>query len=171
MLGSEAYARAHRAELDNMAAAVIFDSGTGPVTGYTLSGRKDALRGVKEALEPIESLGVKEFTVEAHVDTDNFDFLLEGVPTLVVNQEPANYVLNYHAASDTFDKVDMVQLKRQVAIAAVTAYALADRSEPIAPRQSRAEVEELMRETGLAEEMKVLGLWPAWVSGQRGREP
>jgi carboxypeptidase Q len=171
MLGSRAYARAHRAELDNMAAAIVFDSGTGPVTGYTLSGRKDALGAVREALEPLRSLGVKEFTLEASVDTDNFDFMLEGVPTLVVNQEPGNYILNYHAASDTFDKVDMVELKRQAAIAAVTAYALADRAERIAPRQSRAEVEELMKETGLADEMKILGLWPAWTSGQRGREP
>jgi carboxypeptidase Q len=141
------------------------------VTGYTLSGRKDALGAVREALAPLESLGVKQFTLEASVDTDNFDFVLEGVPTLVVKQQPGNYILNYHAASDTFDKVDMVELKRQVAIAAVTAYALADRAERIAPRQSRAEVDELMKQTGLADEMKILGLWPAWTSGQRGREP
>ena len=171
MLGSLAYARAHRSELDKMDAAVIFDSGTGPVTGYTLSGRKDALAAVREALEPVRSLGVKEFTTDASVDTDNFDFMLEGVPTLVVNQEPANYVLNYHAASDTFDKVDMPQLKRQVAIAAVTVYALADRSQRIAPRQSRAEIEAMMKETGLDEEMKILGVWSAWADGERGRQP
>ena len=44
----------------------------------------------------------------------------------MANREPANYILNYHAASDTFDKVDIGQLKHNVAIAAVTAYALAD---------------------------------------------
>jgi len=171
MLGSWAYARAHRPELDNMAAAVIFDSGTGPVTGYTLSGRQDAVAAVREALEPIESLGVKDFTLDAGVDTDNFDFLLEGVPTLVVNQEPSNYILNYHAASDTFDKVDMAQLKKQVAISAVTAYALADLPQRIAPRQSRAEVEKLLRDTGLADEMKTEGLWSQWEAGERGRQP
>ena len=171
MLGSWAYARAHRPELDNMDAGIFFDSGTGPVTGYTLSGRTDALPAVREALEPIQSLGVKQFTLDAGVDTDNFDFLLEGIPTLVVNQEPANYILNYHAASDSFDKVDMAQLKRQVAIAAVTAYALADRAERIAPRQSRAEIEQLMKDTGLAGEMKAEGLLSQWTSGERGRQP
>jgi hypothetical protein len=171
MLGSWAYARAHRPELDNMDAGIFFDSGTGPVTGYTLSGRTDALPAVREALEPIQSLGVKQFTLDASVDTDNFDFLLEGIPTLVVNQEPANYILNYHAASDSFDKVDMAQLKRQVAIAAVTAYALADRAERIAPRQSRAEIEQLMKDTGLAGEMKAEGLLSQWTSGERGRQP
>ena len=171
MLGSWAYARAHRDELDRMIAAIIFDSGTGPVTGYSLGGRKDALAAVREALEPVQSLGVKEFTMDAGVDTDNFDFLLEGVPTLVVNQEPANYIVNYHAASDTLDKVDIGQLKRQTAIAAVTAYALADRAERIAPRLSRPEIEKLMKDTGLDEEMKTLGLWSAWERGERGRQP
>ena len=171
MLGSWAYAHTHRQELDNMDAGIFFDSGTGPVTGYTLGGRKDALLAVRQALEPLESLGVKQFTLDARVDTDNFDFLLEGIPTLVVNQEPANYLSNYHAASDTFDKVDMSELKRQVAIAAVTTYALADRQERIAPRLSRAEIEKLMKSTALAREMKAEGLWPDWTSGQRGREP
>lgn len=171
MLGSWAYARAHRDELDRMAAAIIFDAGTGPVTGYSLGGRKDALAAVREALEPVKALGVKEFTFDAGVDTDNFDFLLEGVPTFVANQEPANYILNYHAASDTFDKVDIGQLKHQTAIAAVTAYGLADRAERIAPRLSRSQIEQLLQDTGLGDEMKTLGLWPAWEKGERGRQP
>src|SRR5262249_29467820 len=73
MLGSWAYASAHRPELDNMDAGIFFDSGTGPVTGYTLSGRKDALAAVREALEPVQSLGVKQFPLDARVDTDSLD--------------------------------------------------------------------------------------------------
>jgi carboxypeptidase Q len=171
MLGSWAYARAHRGELNRMVAAVIFDAGVGPVTGYSLGGRKDTLAAVQEALEPVKSLGVKEFTFDAGVDTDNYDFLIEGVPTLVANQEPANYMLNYHSASDTFDKVDIGQLKRHVAISAVTAYALADAENRIGPRQSRAEIENLMKETGLDQEMKLMDVWSAWEKGERGRQP
>ncbi|MFY9531911.1 MAG: M20/M25/M40 family metallo-hydrolase [Candidatus Acidiferrales bacterium] len=170
MLGSWAYAKAHRAELDRMIAAIIFDSGIGAITGYSLS-RKDILPAVRDALEPVQPLGVKEFTLDADIDTDNFDFLLEGVPTLVANQEPANYMLNYHAASDTFDKVNITQLKRHVAIAAITAYALADRQDRIGPRQSRAEIEQLMKETGLDQNMKVEEMWPLWDKGDRGRQP
>jgi carboxypeptidase Q len=169
MLGSWAYARAHRAELNRMAAAVIFDSGDGRVTGYSLGGRKDALPAIRQALEPVRQLGATEFTLDAGADTDNFDFLLEGVPTLVANQEPANYMLNYHASSDTFDKVDIAALKKEAAIAALTAYALADGEEPIAPRQSRAEIEGLLNETGLEQEMKLEGFWKLWESGDRGR--
>ena len=171
MLGSWAYARKHREELDRMVAAVIFDSGIGAVTGYSLGGRKDTLAAVKEALEPAASLGVKEFTLDADSGTDNLDFLLEGVPTLVANQEPANYMLNYHAQSDTFDKVDIAVLKRHAAIAAVTAYALADREARIGPRQSRAQVEQLLKDTGLAKDMQDQIMWPLWLSGARGRQP
>ena len=171
LLGSAAYAHAHRAELDNMVAAIIFDSGIGKVTGYALGGRKDIVAPVRSALEPVAALGVKDFTLDAGMDTDNFDFLIEGVPTLVANQDPANYMLNYHASSDTFDKVDIAELKRHVAIAAVTAFALADAPERIGPRQSRAEIEQLMRETGLDKDMQEAGFWPLWEKSVRGRQP
>ena len=171
LLGSAAYAHAHRSELDNMIAAIIFDSGNGKVTGYALGGRKDIVAPVRAALEPLTSLGVKNFTMDAGMDTDNFDFLIEGVPNLVANQDPANYMLNYHAASDTFDKVDIAELKRHSGIAAVTAFALADAEQRIGPRQSRAEIEQLLRETSLDKDMQGAGFWPLWEKSVRGREP
>lgn len=171
MLGSAAYAHAHRLELDRMVAAMIFDSGVGRVTGFTLGGRKDTQAAVLDALKPVATLGVDQFTFEADADTDNFDFLLEGVPTLVANQEPANYMLNYHSASDTFDKVDLPTLKHNTAITAVSSIALADREKRIGPRQSRAEVEQLLKDTGLDKGMRGTVLWPLWESGARGRQP
>ncbi len=170
-LGSRAYAHAHRAELDHMIAAIIYDAGVGRVTGYSLGGREDLLAGVREALEPLKSVGPMEFTFDAPGDTDDLDFVLEGVPALVANQEPANYMLNYHAASDTFDKVDVGELKRSEAIATVTAYALADASARIGRRQTRAEVEQLLKESGLEESLKKEGAWSAWEKGERGRQP
>jgi carboxypeptidase Q len=170
LLGSAAYAHSHRSELDQMVAAVIFDSGIGKVTGYSLGGRKDIEVPLKEMLEPVAALGAKDFTFDASMDTDNFDFLLEGVPTLVANQEPANYMVNYHAASDTFDKVDIAALKQETAIASVTAFALADSPDRVGPRQSRSEIEQLLDRTGLAQELKDGGLWPVWETSERGRE-
>ena len=78
MLGSWAYARAHRAELDRMVAAVIFDNGNGRVTGYSLEGRKDVLAAVRDALAPIESLGVKEFTTRCGRGHRQFRFPARG---------------------------------------------------------------------------------------------
>lgn len=171
MLGSWAYALAHRGELDRMDAAIIFDSGDGKVTGYSLGGRKDIAASVAQALKPLASFGPFDNTFDADIGTDNFDFLLEGVPTLVANQEPDDYMMNYHAASDTYDKVDFAQLKRNEAIAAVTAYAVADLPQRLGVRQSRKQIERLMNGSGLEKEMKETGFWPMWVDDKRGRQP
>jgi hypothetical protein len=170
-LGSRAYVEAHQAELDHAVAAIIFDSGSGTVTGYSVSGRKDMLPLLREALDPLKPLNVSDFTLDATVETDNFDFLLEGIPTLLPNQELANYLPNYHASSDTFNRVDMANLKKQSAIAAITAYALADSIERIAHRQSRLQIGQLLKDTGLDQQMKLEGFWPEWESGKRGRRP
>ena len=171
MLGSWAYVRTHRDELDHARGVIIFDAGVGRVPGYMLSGRHDIEFGVRDALKPLESMDVTHQVSNAPMGTDNFDFLIEGVPTLIANQDQANYIPNYHAASDTLDKVDVQELKRNTAIAAVTAFGIAERAEPIGPRQSRAEIETLLKTTGLDRQMKIAGLWPLWESGERGRMP
>lgn len=169
MLGSWAYVRAHRAEMDRTLAAVIYDEGIGRVTGYSLGGRRDVEASVREILKPVASWGVSQHTYDAPLGTDNFDFLLEGVPTLVANQEEANYLPNYHASSDTFDKVDIRELKLHAALAAVTVFGIAESSERLGKRESRAEIEALLKETALDKQMQALGLWTMWEQGQRGR--
>jgi carboxypeptidase Q len=171
MLGSWAYALAHRPELGQMDAAVVFDGGDGRVSGYSLGGRKDIAAAVGEALMPLARFGPFQDTTDAEIRTDNFDFLLEGVPTLVANQDPDDYMMNYHAFSDTFDKVDFAQLKRNEAIAAVTAYAIADMPDRLGVRQTRSQVGRLMKQTDMEKRMKLRGLWEMWAEGKRGRQP
>ncbi len=171
LFGSWQYVKQHRAEMDKYRAVVIFDSGIGRVTGYSLGGRRDIEPALREILKPFADWGVDTHTYDADWGTDHFDFLLEGVPNLVANQEVANYLANYHAASDTFDKVDIRELKLNTVLAAVTAWGIADRAEPIGPRYSRPQIEMMMKETGLDQEMKTLGMWADWESGARGRKP
>jgi carboxypeptidase Q len=171
LLGSWAYVKTHRAELDKIRAVIIFDSGVGRVTGYSLGARADLAAGVREALKPLDSWDINRMTTDAQTGTDHFDFLIEGVPTLVANQEEANYLPNYHAASDTLDKVDLRELKLNTTIAALTIWGLADRPTPLGKRLSRAELETLMKETGLDQQMKSMGFWHDWEKGTRGRQP
>jgi len=170
-IGSFEYVKAHRAELDKIRAMITYDSGIGRVTGYSLGGRRDIETGVREVLKPLEAWGANNHTYDASFGTDNFDFMLEGVPTLVANQEEANYLPNYHAASDTLDKVDMRELKLHTVLAALTAWGIADRAESLGKRLSRAELDVLVKETGLDQQLKALGYWDAWQSGARGRKP
>ena len=76
--------------MDHTIAAIIFDEGSGRATGFSLGGRRDIEPAVRQALAPIESWNVNRHTPDAFMGADNLDFLLEGVPNLVANQEPAN---------------------------------------------------------------------------------
>jgi carboxypeptidase Q len=169
IMGSHAYVVAHHGELDKAVGVVVFDEGVGRTTGFSLGGRKDLVSVATNLVAPLKQFGATTLTTDAFWGTDNFDFMLEGVPTLVANQEEANYLINYHAMSDTFDKVDLAQLKKHVAQAAAVTFAIADAPDKLGSRLNRAQIEQTMRETHLDEQLKTFGIWKQWASGQRGR--
>ena len=167
-LGSLAYVRKHREEMDKIVGVLIFDEGTGRVTGFSLGGRQDILAPVARLVAPFKTWGATKLTTDAFVGTDNLDFLLEGVPNLVANQVEANYLENYHASSDTYDKVDFDELKKHVAIAATLMYEFAN-SPRVGPRQDHAQVDALVKATRLDDQLKSFGMWSAYEQGARGR--
>lgn len=170
MFGSWAYVRAHRNELDRARAAIFFLGGAHRMTGYMLGGRADIQAGLREAMKPIESWGVGNHVFGATGASDEYDFLLEGIPTAVAN-EGVRYPRRIPTFADSIAHLDVHELKRNTAIAGVTAFGIAERAEPIGPRQSRLEIESLLKTTALEEEMKLTGMWPLWESGERGRMP
>src|SRR5256885_15963588 len=64
-VGSYGDVQAPRAELDQMRAVIVYDTGSGRVTGYSLGGRKDIEAGVKEVLKPLDSWGATNHTADA----------------------------------------------------------------------------------------------------------
>lgn len=171
MDGAWDYVRGHRDELDHLSGVLIFSAAANPVTGFVLNGRHDIEAGVREALEPIYAMGITHHTFDAPLDRYTLDFILQGTPTLLApSQEPTNRLTDFVAASSSMD-LDIPALKRNAAIAAVAAFGLAERTEPIGRRQSRAEIDLLMKTTGLEEQMKTVALWPLWETGERGRMP
>jgi carboxypeptidase Q len=170
LLGSRAYSKAHRPELDKAAGVIIYDSGTGKTTGFATGGRKDVLDTATRITAPLRQFGVTDLKTDMEWGTDHFDFMLEGVPTFVADQEEANYLENYHAVSDTYDKVDFAQLKKHVAEAAEFSFALANLAEKIGPRFTRAQIEQSIGETGSDQMLKAAGMWDAWESGSIGRQ-
>jgi Iap family predicted aminopeptidase len=167
MWGSAEYVRAHAKEMGNVAAVVIFDVGSGRTTNFYLNGREDLRKLADAALAGVAGLVSAPHTLEGVDGTDNFDFLLSGVPNLVANQDWAPYLPDYHAESDTFDMVDPREARANVAIASALAWGLAN-AEARAPRQSKAEVDKLLKDTKLDEQMKAMGQWDDWVAGRRG---
>ena len=167
MLGSKAYVERHAAEIGRHAAMITFDTGSGKTSGFYLNGRAELRAPVNEALAAA-GLAAIDHSVDAIDGTDNFDFLLSGVPNLVARQDWDPYLPNYHAESDVFDWVNESAARSNAALAAVLVWELAERPGAIAPRQSRAEVERLLKETHLDEQMKAFGQWNDWAAGKRG---
>jgi Zn-dependent M28 family amino/carboxypeptidase len=167
MNGSWGYTRTHAGELSRHVMASSYDIGSGRIMGFFTNGRADLLPLVDRTLEAVRGLGPFDQINAPIVGTDNFDFMLSGVPNLVANQESANYGPNYHARSDTFDKVDLRQLRLNAAIAAAVTWGFANMAERL-PRQSRADVEKLIHTTDLGAQMKSMGVWKDWEAGRRG---
>ncbi len=157
----------HPALLDAIKAVIIYDIGTGRTTGFSLGGRSDMRTVVHDALEPIERLGPFTHTTDAFIGTDNFDYLLKGIPTLVANQDATPYLPYYHAESDTFDKVDARELKLNTVIAAVLTWNVANTTEPIPSRQSRGDIIQLLESTGVTKEMEIYNIWDDFIKHKR----
>ena len=167
------YVQAHRGELDRTSAAIILCAAANPVTGFMLNGRHDIEPGVREALEPIYAMGITHHGFDAPFERDSLFFLLEGIPTLLT--PPAEWTehasMGDLAKLSSPGKAEIGKLKRNIAIAAVAAFGIAERAAPLGPRQSRTEIESLLKASGLDEQMKSADLWSLWKSGEIGRLP
>jgi hypothetical protein len=165
--GSLGYTRTHLDEMDRHVVAQSYDTGSGRIKGFFTNGRPELKPALDRALEPVRGLGPFENPDLPIVGTDNFDFLLQGVANLVGDQESANYGPNYHASSDTFDKIDQRQLRLNAAIAAAVTWSFAE-MEVDWKRQRRAEVQRIIDTTDLGKQMRAFHFMESWEKGERG---
>jgi hypothetical protein len=168
MFGSKAYVSQHAAEMTRHVAMITFDTGSGHTTGFYLNGRPELRGAIDRALADVPGVNASDDSLEAIDGTDNFDFLISGVPNLIARQEWAPYLPNYHAETDVYDAVNPQEARNNAALAAALVWGLAESPNPPAPHQTRAEVEKLLRNTRLDEQMKGLGQWSDWKAGRRG---
>jgi carboxypeptidase Q len=161
IIGSYMYTQAHLNELDKCIAVINTDNGAGHPKGWKVEGRKDMI----EAMQPISDALLKDMaagdlSLETTYDTDHGPFMLHGIPALDQEVDEAPYFLVHHKSSDTYDKVDPVNFKTDVAIVAVTAYAVVQNPNAIAPHIDHAAVGEIIKTAGLEDELKEAGVWP-----------
>jgi len=168
LFGSEAYVLQHAQEMGRHVVMITFDTGSGRTLGFYLNGRADLRQPIDQALAAVPGLAAADDSLEAIDGTDNFDFLLSGVPNLIARQEWAPYLPNYHAESDVYEAVNVKEARNNAALAAALVWGLAESPARPAARLTRAEVEKLLRDTKLDEQMKGLGQWDDWESGKRG---
>lgn len=160
MIGSLAYVRRHREELDRTIAALIMDIGAGRPQGWFSMGRTDLDAEIGELMQPLRAFG--PFVVEhaAFAATDNAPFMAEGVPNLIMLQDETAYLPVHHTIADTADKVEPRDYAAAVATLAATAYAIADRERRFGRRMSAAEVKKMAADTKVEEQWRASDIWP-----------
>lgn len=158
-------------DMDKHLMAMSVDIGSGDIIGFFTNGQSALLPALDQVLKPVADLGNFNNLDAPIVGTDNFDFMLQGVGNLVANHKPAKYGLNYHASSDTYDKVNLASLKTNSAIVAAVALGFANMDEKDInwKRMSRQDIDELFERTQLEYTMRMFNVWESWVDGTRGR--
>ena len=158
LLGSVAYVRAHLAELPDIDAVLISDTGAEPAKGWYLMGREDEknpLAGIKPLLTGLGGDGIDSDT-RFLFQTDHIGFDVLGVPSLVLWTETDKYETLHHKASDTFDSVVQKDLNQGVAVVAATAYAIADSKDSFAPHLNADQVAAMLKASGHLDDYKAL---------------
>ncbi|MDQ3908076.1 MAG: M20/M25/M40 family metallo-hydrolase [Acidobacteriota bacterium] len=159
MLGSTAYVKRHRDEMDRTVAALVMDIGAGRPLGWFSMGRPDLDAQINALMQPLAQFGASAIDHSAFAATDNAAFMAEGVPNLVMIQDDAPYLPVHHTAADTFDKADPRDFASCVAVLAASAYAIADAPARFGRRLTPDEVKKMAADTKVDAQWRAAGIW------------
>jgi Zn-dependent M28 family amino/carboxypeptidase len=153
--GSRAYIERHKNELNDIRAVFNIDCGAHPPLGFKIHGRRDLEAVSRTLLMPLAPLGANRVSLDADFDSDQETFIVAGVPIYSLMVDPQDYDTRHHTIIDTYERVDPLMVRLQTAVMAVAAYSFANASVRPGPRIGPAEVQELLKRTGLEELYKL----------------
>ena len=162
LFGSLAYVARHRSELDRHVAAIVHDMGGGRLLGYSVGGREDLLPRLVKVLDPVDRNGVLRHTQEAYFLSDNFTFVLQGVPALFALQDTSGFFLTYHSEADTLDKVELDTVREATVVAAAAILGIAELEPRFGDRLDEKQVTSWLKRAGLVRHLRFLGVWETW---------
>ena len=136
--GAATYASEHSRDLGSHIAAMESDTGSDHPTGLFFSASPGLSKYLAPVIQALEPLGAG--TIEATETLPSVDIapLVEaGVAGITPAQDLRSYFNYHHTAADTLDKIDLRHLAENAAVIAVTAYALADATNPLPALRGR----------------------------------
>jgi hypothetical protein len=148
-LGSRAYVRQHKQELDKIWAMINTDSGIQTPLGLKLYGRMDLEATTRKLIAPLGGVGFDRVFTGADFDSDEESFIVVGVPAYSLVVEPGDYHVRHHTIVDTFERIDPRILRLHTAALAAVSYSFANAEERLGRRLSPSEVKDLLQRTGL----------------------
>lgn len=132
LYGSSAFVKDHAEELQRTSVYFNLDQGAGRIRGIWEQDHPAAAGIIEQIMRPFESLGVVGMKPGFFVGSDEKSFAAMGVPAFpFVHDHPVQV---YHTDADTYDFIEIEDLKQAAIIVAATAYHLAVRDE-LLPRK------------------------------------
>lgn len=132
-------------EHEKLSAYYNLDNGTGTIRGVYLQGNAAVKDIFQSWLTPFADLGAKTITISNTGGTDHQAYDGVGLPGFQFIQDPMDYnTRTHHSNMDTFDRLDLDDLKKSATIVASFVYHTSERADklprkempkPAAPRQ------------------------------------
>jgi carboxypeptidase Q len=130
LLGSRAYVRKHAADLGQISAYLNVDNGTGKLRGIWDQMDSLAIPIFEQILFPFRDLGVVAVSHGNTGGTDHLSFVGAGVPGFNYIQDPIEYgIRTHHSNVDTYERLQIDDLKQAATVVAWTVYELANRDD------------------------------------------
>ena len=167
LLGSLAYTKTHKEEMQNHVAAVILDSGQGPVVSFNLGGHDDLIPVVRKFAETVKAFGEVKVSDGVTFGTDSGPFVLAGLPGIELGQDSPEYRYTHHSPVDTFDKVKPDVLTRDATIMGLVSFWIADRPERLASPWPAEKTAAMLVDKKQDKSLKAEGIWPFGDLGQK----
>jgi hypothetical protein len=146
LLGSQGWAKSNlydldknekMAEFDKVSAYFNFDYGTGKIRGIFLNNNLALKPVFEEFFKPIHDLGVRHTSMKSPGGSDHIVFNRIGIPGFAFMQDRIDYGRSYHTNMDTFERIQLGDLKQAAVVVASLVYQTANYPEKL-PRKSIA---------------------------------
>jgi len=128
--GGLAYRDAHATELDNHVVAIESDGGVFRPVGFGFTGSEAARAILKDVIALLKPVGADTLLPQGG-GADIGPIMQRGVPGMSHVVDGTKYFWYHHTDADTPDKLDPVEVSRNVAAMAVVAYVIADLPEKL----------------------------------------
>jgi carboxypeptidase Q len=130
--GARAYLDAEQANVEKHVGAYEDDGGSGRPFGVRASVGPQAVKYFAPLQAALRPIGAGVFQREDALGTGDLSGLERaGVPSFEPVHDTTTYFNYHHTPADTFDKVELDNLRRHAAVMATTAWFLANTDEPI----------------------------------------
>lgn len=139
LLGSFGYVKKHfgnptdmklKAEQEKISAYYNLDNGTGKIRGIYAQGNQAVRNIFKAWLVPFTDMGANSVTLSSTGSTDHLSFDAVGIPGFQFIQDPLEYeTRNHHSNMDTYDHLQINDLKQAAVIIAAFVYNTAMRND------------------------------------------